>query len=161
MTGMDHFGIADSEDNEKFQRLAVMAENLDKEDFFDSSYYVDEGVHPAKGSREASSSGRVASASKKGKGREPTPAEVESTMSKERLISVMSRKVTMTRQNGWIRLRSYFQIMQGTTFLCPTCPKPLHLELQLHRLVSSQVRLQVPRRECLERGAGWNLQRKR
>ena len=42
MTSMDHFAIKDMEFHDKFQTLAVGSNNLDKEDFLESSYFVDE-----------------------------------------------------------------------------------------------------------------------
>ena len=67
MSGMDHFAIANSEDNSKFRNLILMAENLDKEDFLDSSYYVNESLHLTKGSRDVSTSGRAGQVQEKEK----------------------------------------------------------------------------------------------
>jgi hypothetical protein len=74
MAGMDHFAIADKEYHDRFQDLAILSTNLDKDDFLDSSYFVDENTHPEKGSREGSASARGASSSKKGKERASSPA---------------------------------------------------------------------------------------
>ena len=47
--------------------LAVSSNNLDKEDFLDSSYFVDEAAHLEKGMKEVTASGRGGSSSEKEK----------------------------------------------------------------------------------------------
>ena len=46
MTAMDHFAIEDISHHDRFQYLAVESENMDKKDFIEGSYPVDEDLHP-------------------------------------------------------------------------------------------------------------------
>ena len=64
MSGMDHFSLDDADHYDQIQLLIVNGENMDKDDFLHTSYYVDESTHPEKAMKEASSSER------KGKGKE-------------------------------------------------------------------------------------------
>ena len=63
MTSMDHFAIEDMEFHDRFQTLAVGSNNLYKEDFLESSYFVDEVAHLEKVSKGATASGRGGSSS--------------------------------------------------------------------------------------------------
>ena len=66
MSGMDHFSLDDTDHYDRIQLLILNGENMDKDDFLHTSYYVDESTHPEKAMKAASSSGRKG----KGKGRE-------------------------------------------------------------------------------------------
>ena len=46
MTGMDHYAIVDRKQREFMKTLVTMSKTLDKNDFFDTSYFVDERRHP-------------------------------------------------------------------------------------------------------------------
>lgn len=48
MIGMDHYNIANSSDRENFEKFASLSETLDKNDFLDSSYYVDKDHYSKK-----------------------------------------------------------------------------------------------------------------
>ena len=55
MTGMDHYGIDDQRYHDGFTDLAVSSEYLDQDDFLDTSYFVDQRIHPMTGARKAGS----------------------------------------------------------------------------------------------------------
>ena len=67
MSGMDHFSLDDADHYDRIQLLIVNGENMDKDDFLHTSYYVDESTHPEKAMKEASSSGRKGKGKGKGK----------------------------------------------------------------------------------------------
>ena len=65
MLGLNHFAIADEENHDRFMDLVVMSEDLDKEDFLETSYFVNE--------RELQKmAGIESSSSRKGKERAPS-----------------------------------------------------------------------------------------
>ena len=55
MTGMDHYGIDDQRHHDGFTDLALLSEYLDRDDFLDTSYFVDQRFHPMTGARKAGS----------------------------------------------------------------------------------------------------------
>ena len=55
MTGMDHYGIDDQRHHDGFTDLAVSSEYLDRDDFLDTSYFVDQRIHPMTGAGKAGS----------------------------------------------------------------------------------------------------------
>ena len=61
MLGIDHFSLDDADHYDRIQLLIVNGENMDKDDFLHTSYYIDESTHPEKVMKEASSSGRKGS----------------------------------------------------------------------------------------------------
>ena len=65
MSGMDHFSLDDADHYDRIQLLIVNGENMDKDDFLHTNYYVDESSHPEKAMKEASSSGRKEKGKKK------------------------------------------------------------------------------------------------
>ena len=46
MTGMDHYAIVDCKQREFMKTLVTTSKTLDKNDFLDTSYFVDERKHP-------------------------------------------------------------------------------------------------------------------
>ena len=55
MTGMDHYGIDNQRHHDGFTDLAVSSEYLDRDDFLDTSYFVDQRIHPMMGAGKAGS----------------------------------------------------------------------------------------------------------
>ena len=45
MTGMDHYAIVDRKQHEFMKTLVTTSKTLDKNDFLDTSYFVDERRH--------------------------------------------------------------------------------------------------------------------
>jgi hypothetical protein len=77
MMGLNHFAIADEEHHDSFQDLAIMSENLDKEDFLETSYFVNERELQKRVAQDSSTPGRGASSSQKGKEKVAPPAVEE------------------------------------------------------------------------------------
>ena len=69
ITGMDHYGIDDQRHYDGFTDLTLSLEYLDRDDFLDMSYFVDQRIHPMIGV------GKAGSTSGKRKGLDSTQEE--------------------------------------------------------------------------------------